>query len=472
MVFMAKAMLLDASFKAQLAPKALPIASDIIPSFANPLPTSPLSSVTFPLAFALEMIDLAPPLPPAPTVCAPPPIDLAPPNEPSPPPVEETSGLLGGDNGLRVADEPVPAPSPSEAVIAEPLSDLPSAVQSAIDYAAGRVTTDPAHQPATPQAETRLADLINTGILPETANVPTTLLAPSAPLQELTVDTPVWFDAAPPPPPPAPYDPTAGAPVITGPDLFAITVTGIGSGIIDIANNYQLWFNEVQSEIVIRNLIANESTRIWGESVCADRDDLPLQFWGTSSFELLDGTKVTVETKPMADNQNLYTLDKVTVTNDRRAVILTGLDNATLNDVKIDQSNSGWDIEDDTRDGFTLVENETGAGWNNEYPGTVVVQKDLDETAIGERFAPGSSAISLGELRVIVSRFLTSSITTSFISATLSHAAPNHNQRSSNDEDRNAAARHAAEKHALLQKIAEREFHKLAIIQHKHAQQG
>jgi hypothetical protein len=385
----------------------------------------------------------------------------------------EIPTLTGSDSGARVADEPLtPPPVETPSVVAPPVvASLP-------------VPSSPVETPSAAVTEQNFVGTVPIESAPNVSPPPAANIEDNPPLvqppvnimgtvdnalrlQESTISDPSETESIPAQSaPPVPYDSAVGAPSITGPDLFKINVTGGGSGIIDIADNYQLWFSEIRSEIVIRNLTSNEATRIWGENVSADIPDLPLQFWGTSSFELLDGTKVTIETKPLAANKDIYTLDKVTVTNDHRAVILTGIDSDTFGDVKIEQSILGRNIEEDTRDGFTLVENDGGKGWNNEDPGTAITQTDLNETAIGERFAPGSVEISLGELRVVVSRFLVATLTSSIFASVRANQLSETNQRPRSDDDGNAQSRRSSEKRAEEMKAAERDFFKMAAIAH------
>ena len=87
-------------------------------------------------------------------------------------------------------------------------------------------------------------------------------------------------------------------------------------------------------------------------------------FWGTTTFNLDDGTKVTIQTTPYAANPNADLSSKVTITNGSYGVQITGVDSNTQGDLAIHEE-AGWGHTMDwaVSDGNEINENATGNGF-------------------------------------------------------------------------------------------------------------
>jgi len=87
-------------------------------------------------------------------------------------------------------------------------------------------------------------------------------------------------------------------------------------------------------------------------------------FWGTTTFNLDDGTKVTIQTTPYAANPNADLSSKVTITNGSYGVQITGVDSNTHGDLAIHEE-AGWGNTMDwaVNDGNEIEENATGNGF-------------------------------------------------------------------------------------------------------------
>ncbi len=149
-------------------------------------------------------------------------------------------------------------------------------------------------------------------------------------------------------------------PTVTGSGGFALNKLSVGRARLDLDDGYWLSLNEYQSEVFIENSTTQMETRIWGAGQVAVNGTDAGQFWGTTSFELANGAKITIET---AENLalNSYFLDKLTVTKEDRAVIITGVSSETLGDLTLQQSNDGYRVDDAVRDGYVLVEDVSTA---------------------------------------------------------------------------------------------------------------
>ena len=87
-------------------------------------------------------------------------------------------------------------------------------------------------------------------------------------------------------------------------------------------------------------------------------------FWGTTTFNLDDGTKVTIQTTPYAANPAADLSSKVTITNGSYGVQITGVDSNTHGDLAIHEE-AGWGHTMDwaVSDGNEINENATGNGF-------------------------------------------------------------------------------------------------------------
>ncbi len=192
--------------------------------------------------------------------------------------------------------------------------------------------------------------------------------------------------------------------------LWSMEKLGLGHSIIELGDNYALGINEMNSEVVIANRATQETTRVFGNANVETAGQEKLQFWGTTTFELANGTKITANTIKNPADDGGYMLDKLTVTNDYHALVISGVSNEKLGDLAVTAESKtaaqADDIEDDARDGYILVENETGAGWNSEHTDALATQIDLNETAVGGDFAPGSSRMAIGEYSAFFSRIM------------------------------------------------------------------
>ncbi len=62
----------------------------------------------------------------------------------------------------------------------------------------------------------------------------------------------------------------------------------------------RLEIDERNSEMTIFNETTGESTRIWADPHVDVNGDHKFDFYGTTTFELANGTKITINTEPPA----------------------------------------------------------------------------------------------------------------------------------------------------------------------------
>ena len=177
-------------------------------------------------------------------------------------------------------------------------------------------------------------------------------------------------------------------------------------GTIDLGDGYSLELDERNSEIRIYNDNSGETTRIWGDPHVDIDGEHAFDFWGKTTFELENGTKITIDTEQFGGNPNEYVASQLTITKGDQAIVVDGISQNQIGDLDISMSNDGQLLDALKGDGFVLQENAAGAGWRSELTGDIATQADLDMTRVGAIYGPGSDTPSLGEISQQLSSFL------------------------------------------------------------------
>ncbi len=174
---------------------------------------------------------------------------------------------------------------------------------------------------------------------------------------------------------------------------------------VDLGDGYRLEIDERSSQIIIFNENTGERTRIWGDPHVEIDGKHAFDFWGTTTFTLENGTKITINTEQWGGNPNAYVASQVVITKGDNAIIVDGVSQNRLGDMSISMGQNGYDVDAAHRDGYTLHENACGSGWRTEM-GNIATQEDLMATAVGREYGPGSQMPSLGELGENMGAFL------------------------------------------------------------------
>ena len=116
--------------------------------------------------------------------------------------------------------------------------------------------------------------------------------------------------------------------------------------------------------VTIQNKVTGETYQASGDPHVSVDGHHAFDFWGTTTFKLDDGTKVTIQTTPSDNNPGATLSSKVTITNGDYGVQITGVDSNTHGDLQIHEA-AGWGHTLDwaVDDGNTLQENPNGAGF-------------------------------------------------------------------------------------------------------------
>ena len=205
---------------------------------------------------------------------------------------------------------------------------------------------------------------------------------------------------------------TPGAAPTAGPSWTA-SMTGSHTAKVDLGDGYKLQIDERNSEMTIINENTGERTRVWGDPHVEVDGKHAFDFWGTTTFTLENGTKLTINTEQWNGNPNMYVASQVVITRGDRAIVVDGISQNQLGDLSVTQSMNGQALDAAHRDGLQLDENGAGGGWLNEA-GKVATQKDGDLTAIGGIYGPGSTMPSWKELTNELGGFLLNRFAQSF----------------------------------------------------------
>jgi hypothetical protein len=180
-----------------------------------------------------------------------------------------------------------------------------------------------------------------------------------------------------------------------------------GKASIDLGDGYSLQLNENNSEMTITNANTGETTRIWGDPHVDVNGKHAYDFWGTTTFTLDNGTKITINTEQGKGNPDVYFASSVAITKGNQAIEVKGLSQQELGDLEVTMGNNGRALDRANDDGFVLHENDSGAGWRSAYSGEVATQADLNATKPGQIFGPGSAEVrTLAALSFLLGAFL------------------------------------------------------------------
>lgn len=128
--------------------------------------------------------------------------------------------------------------------------------------------------------------------------------------------------------------------------------------------NYRITAND-DNEVVIHNKETGENYRIWGDPHVEIDGKHAFDFWGQTTFQLDDGTKVTIGTTPWDEGGNGATVaSTVTITDGDYGVQIGGVDSNTRGDLEFTEYKGGGALLDAAnRDGNKLQENPQGSGF-------------------------------------------------------------------------------------------------------------
>lgn len=163
---------------------------------------------------------------------------------------------------------------------------------------------------------------------------------------------------------------------------FAATMPENGKAEIDLGDGNTLSINEANSEIVVRDADGN-ATRIWGDPHVDYNGKHIGDFWGTTTFVLENGTKITINTEKSARGDMTYA-EQVVVTRGDQALVIDGVSELTKGDLTVSLGGSGYALDAAHGDGLVIQENDAASsGWTSSITGGAVGQADFNLTKPG-----------------------------------------------------------------------------------------
>jgi hypothetical protein len=132
-------------------------------------------------------------------------------------------------------------------------------------------------------------------------------------------------------------------------------------GLVKFENdNYRITAGD-NNEVNILDKHTGETTKIWGDPHVDVNGKHAFDFWGATTFNLKDGTKVTIDTTPFKDNPNVTLASKVTITNGDYGVQISGVDTNKVGDLAFEEG-KGWGqlIDSAVADGNELYASQGG----------------------------------------------------------------------------------------------------------------
>lgn len=173
-----------------------------------------------------------------------------------------------------------------------------------------------------------------------------------------------------------------------------------GQASIDLGDGYSLQLDENSSSATITDANTGQTTQIWGDPHVVVNGQHQFDFYGTTTFTLPNGTKITVNTQQSQSNPDVYYAESLTITKGSQGMTVTGLSEQTKGDLSITMGQDGYALDNETADGYVLDEKTDGSGWTSAYTGQDATQADLDNTR------PGSAFETLQQLSGLFSQFL------------------------------------------------------------------
>lgn len=163
---------------------------------------------------------------------------------------------------------------------------------------------------------------------------------------------------------------------------FTATMPANGQAQVDLGDGNTLIINKASSEVQIKDAQGNV-TDISGDPHVSVGGKHIGDFYGTTTFELKNGTKITLDTKAYSVNANAYLTDKVTVTHGDHALVISGVDQETSQPVSVTMGENGYALDAATNHGLVVDQSADGKSWISSLTGKAVTQADFDTTKPG-----------------------------------------------------------------------------------------
>ncbi len=161
---------------------------------------------------------------------------------------------------------------------------------------------------------------------------------------------------------------------------FTATMPSEGKAQVDIGDGYTLSIDEANSEIIVKDADGN-ATRIWGDPHFEYNGKAVGDFWGATTLQLENGTKITINTEKSQDGRDMTYASQVVVTRGDQAVVIDGVSELTKGDLSVSLGGNGYALDAANDDGLVINENDAStSGWSSDLTGADVGQADFNLT--------------------------------------------------------------------------------------------
>ncbi|MGB3723669.1 MAG: DUF1521 domain-containing protein [Pacificimonas sp.] len=168
---------------------------------------------------------------------------------------------------------------------------------------------------------------------------------------------------------------------------WTATMPQNGRATVDLGDGYTMELHVHSSELVIRDGDGNV-TRIWGDPHVDVNGKRSGDFYDTTTFELENGTKITINTEPWGNNPNAYVASQVVVTRGDQGMVIDGISQNQKGDLSITMGQNGQALDFAHDDGMNIHEQDLGNGnygWTSEFTGERMTKADWDLTKHANR---------------------------------------------------------------------------------------
>lgn len=196
---------------------------------------------------------------------------------------------------------------------------------------------------------------------------------------------------------------------------FTVSMPASGRASVDLGDGNTLVFNKSNSSMEIIDAQGNV-TNVWGDPHLQENGKTIGTFYGPVTFQLSDGTDISVDTKAGTEGTGVTFANTVTITRGSNAVVINNLDQQTSAGLTATSSQDGYLLNATAPQGLVL-DQAAGGQWIDSQTGQDVNAADLAATKPGDQAFIQFSQ-DLGQL---LGSFLTSGLMSTALTALTSN---------------------------------------------------
>ena len=164
---------------------------------------------------------------------------------------------------------------------------------------------------------------------------------------------------------------------------FTVSMPASGQASVDLGDGNTLTFNKSNSSMEITDAQGNTTT-IWGDPHMIENGQTVGTFYGPMTFQLSDGTQISVDTKAGTEGTGVTYANQVTITRGSNAVVINNLDQESSAPLTATSSQNGFFLGA-TADKGLVLQQASGGQWIDSQTGQDVNAADLAATKPGDQ---------------------------------------------------------------------------------------